>query len=514
VVKRLLEKPWESAGLKNNNPFGLSFIAEGVLDLIEVDNYVGYEEDRRIVLNEIVPLLIGEVKDAKEPLAVSGSVCIPPYPPSAYLTQLAFRVLKRCCTEGTANYKDVVRGVRAWARSEIHRQVALISTRSRIADPLQLAYAIILATSASADEQTSPEEKALTRAALKIFFDSQQPDGTWPPSQPLFHYPDVGNAQCFDYELLTQLLSCEQLQDELLQFLPRLQLAALQLRHASFDLGLTKAGSAVGWASGHHPQIEGPESWSTACVYHFVHALDRLVAEAIRRALFVELRTIYTAPVRVAKKKEDFAPYFLDANVKLGDSVLSLRETLRDKFVLPIDREKAAVANGGKLPPTTPMPAILFGPPGTSKTRLAKHISTFLGWPLLSVDPSYLVQDGLENLYARANRLFSMFAMVEQIVVFLDEFDEMGRDRTQTQELLSRLITTSMLPKLAAINEERKIVFLLATNYVANFDAAFSRGGRFDMILQVMPPTTDAKLAGDVPIIVEIEEAALLASSL
>src|SRR5262249_13726842 len=37
-------------------------------------------------------------------------------------------------------------------------------------------------------------------------------------------------------------------------------------------------------------------------------------------------------------------------------------------------------------------------------------------------------------------------------------------------------------------------VFLLATNYVSNFDAAFSRGGRFDMILQVMPPTAEAKL--------------------
>lgn len=325
VAKRLLEKPWKSAGLKDNNPFSLSFIVEGVLDLIEVDHYEGCEEDRGIILNEIVPILIGKVRDAKETLAVSGSVCIPPYPPSAYLTQLAFRVLKRCFANETEDYKDVVRGVRAWARSEIHRQVALISTRSRIADPLQLAYAIILAFSASADEQTSPEEKALTRAALKIFFDNQQPDGTWPPSQPLFHYPDVGNAQCFDYELLTELLSCEQLQDELLQFLPKLQMAALQLRHASFDLGVTKAGPAVGWASGHHPQIEGPKSWSTACVYHFVHALDRLVAEAIRRALFAELRTVYTAPLRVVKKPEDFAPYFLDANVTLGDNVLERR---------------------------------------------------------------------------------------------------------------------------------------------------------------------------------------------
>jgi hypothetical protein len=87
---------------------------------------------------------------------------------------------------------------------------------SRIADPLQLGYAIILAASVSADEQTSPEEKALIRRALKLFFEIQLEDGMWPPSQPLFHYPAVGNAQCFEYELLTQLLGCEPLQDELL----------------------------------------------------------------------------------------------------------------------------------------------------------------------------------------------------------------------------------------------------------------------------------------------------------
>jgi SpoVK/Ycf46/Vps4 family AAA+-type ATPase len=160
---------------------------------------------------------------------------------------------------------------------------------------------------------------------------------------------------------------------------------------------------------------------------------------------------------------------------------------------MPIEAEKAEIANGGRLRPTTPMSAILFGPPGTSKTELAKLIARFLGWPLLSVDPSYLVQDGLDRLYARANRLFSMLGMVEQVVVLLDEFDEMGRDRSQSSDLLSRFITTSMLPKLAAINKERKIVFLLATNYVSHFDAAFSRGGRFDMILQVMPPTAAAK---------------------
>jgi hypothetical protein len=141
------------------------------------------------------------------------------------------------------------------------------------------------------------------------------------------------------------------------------------------------------------------------------------------------------------------------------------------------------------------MSAIFFGPPGTSKTELARVISDYLKWPLLSVDPSYLVQEGLDRVQAMANKLFSMLTMVEQVVVLLDEFDELGRSRVENEDLLSRFITTAMLPKLAAINRERKIVFLLATNHVSGFDAAFSRPGRFDMLLQVMQPTLASKLA-------------------
>jgi SpoVK/Ycf46/Vps4 family AAA+-type ATPase len=87
-----------------------------------------------------------------------------------------------------------------------------------------------------------------------------------------------------------------------------------------------------------------------------------------------------------------------------------------------------------------------------------------------------------------------MLSAAEQLVVLFDEFDEMVRNRALTDELLSRFLTTAMLPKLARINKERRILFIVATNYIHTFDVAISRAGRFDLVLQMMPPLVSEKI--------------------
>lgn len=486
IADRLIKKPWESSKLEENNPFSVSFLVEAILVLQDAHpEYQNAEEHRNTLLKDAAPVL----KAALE----KGYVRIHPYPPSAFLTQLGYRALQKL---QPSDQEQITRDVHQWSRTEINQQIALISARSRNADPLNLAYAVILAASTAPDAQTSPQNKQIFLHALELVFENQNKDGTWPTSRPLFHYPGVGNAYCFEYELLAQLVSCRPLRADLLAYISRLAQAAYLLESTSFDLDIEKPGTALGWPSGHHPQIEGPESWSTASVFHFVHVFDGLVGEAIRRSIFENLDSVYTPPTSPKRPgKDEFAKQLLDADLNLNNGTkLSLRETIADEFVYPIAREVFEVENGGSLSDTTPMSAIFFGPPGTAKTRLAKDISDYLGWPLLSIDPSYLVQEGLDRIQALANRLFSMLATTEQVVVLLDEFDEMGRDRLRNHELLSRFITTAMLPKLVSINTQRKIVFLLATNFVSGFDAAFRRGGRFDMLIQVMPPNVEAKL--------------------
>jgi hypothetical protein len=88
-----------------------------------------------------------------------------------------------------------------------------------------------------------------------------------------------------------------------------------------------------------------------------------------------------------------------------------------------------------------------------------------------------------------------MLTYAERVVAFFDEIDELVRTRSKdTEEASSRFLTTSMLPRLHRLRESRRVVFLVATNHLEDFDVAISRPGRFDLVLPVMPPTADAKL--------------------
>lgn len=235
-------------------------------------------------------------------------------------------------------------------------------------------------------------------------------------------------------------------------------------------------------------------------MYHFIHRLDRLLAEAVRRVLFHHLDQPLppTLPGRV-KTFDDFAPApdFLDSRLDVPEAKgHSLRAFLWDKFVQPLSAQAGRIAEGGIFEKGTATSAIFFGPPGTSKTELSKKIAEFLGWPLLLVDPSLLLRKGMDGMQEEANKIFRMLEETERVVVLFDEFDELVRERgSANSEPFSRLLTTSMLPKLTSIHKRRTVVFIIATNHVGEFDLAIRRRGRFDRVVQVMPPTYEAKMA-------------------
>lgn len=483
LAANLLKSDWSSAGLKKDNAFTTAFILECATFLEEQAGGLG----SFAIDADLAPLIEKATNILKKSLEKDGGARIEEYPPTAYLTQLVARTL----TRRESLSPDDAERVCHWAEQEIVRQVALHGAASKAFDAYQLIYSAILLVSHAPDASVTPDQVAFVNLALAMFFRQQLPDGTWPRSRPLFHYPSVGSAYCFEFELLVQLLAAFQARRQearLLDYLPNLRLATNSLAQTFFRLDE----KTRGWSSGHHPQLAGPESWSTASVFHFAHGFDRLLAEAVRQVLFTYVRAPYTPPTSRSSGK--FAPHFLDSKITVDGHDVSLRETVENKFVTPLAKHAEAVRDGVPLPKDVATSAILFGPPGTSKTSLAEEIAGYLGWPALLIDPSHLVRRGMDMMQAEANELFRMLAQTEQVVVLLDEFDEMVRERETEPEALSRFMTTAMLPKLISINKVRRLVFIVATNHIERFDAAIRRPGRFDAILQILPPTPDEKL--------------------
>jgi hypothetical protein len=479
LTDNLLIAKRESAGLENT-AFTNAFVLEAIASLCS--RGATLSNGQKADVRKWEATLKRSLNNHKH----RGAVAIEVYPPTAYVTQLVVRTL-------TPNLLDekMRAAVRLWSVGEINRQIGLFASAEKSADAYALIYSTVLLGNLSSSEESTPEEARLERAAIKLFFDRQLDDGTWPASRPLFHYPKAGNAYCFEYEMLVQLLKTESLQPILLDHIDKLGKAAATLKNRAFRF----ESGALAWASGHHPQNPGPESWSTASVYHFLYQLDRLLAEAVRQSIFAYLDQLYNKPTAPKAAVADFLPPsdFLDSTLWDGNKSLRLSDELI-KFVEPIANGAKAIRATGSLPAGTKMSAIFFGPPGTSKTDLAKKTADFLGWPHLSIDPSHLVKYGMDRVQAEANTVFSMLAASEEIVVLLDEFDEMVRERSSSDsEVLSRFLTTAMLPKLSLINKRRSIVFILATNHIEEFDFAISRMGRFDRIFQIMPPTAKEK---------------------
>ena len=177
---------------------------------------------------------------------------------------------------------------------------------------------------------------------------------------------------------------------------------------------------------------------------------------------------------------------FLDSTVNVKGKSRSLKQFLFERI-----REASCPTKPTKLQTAASLgkelrylPSFLV-PPAHPRPSCQKRLLDFLGWPLLAIDPSHLLRNGMDGIQAEANAIFRMLEETERVVVLFDEFDEFVRERGSSDaEQFSRLLTTAMLPKLASIHKRRTLVFIIATNNIQQFDLAIQRPGRFDRVVQ------------------------------
>lgn len=491
VDRIVVKRPWKSAGLKGDNAFTVAFLLELVGALRDVGATLTDEqlEICRMKLRTLVRL----VQRGRGRISIRDEV------PNSYLTDLATRVVRSWTRRWTAEGNPLIdrkleEDIWKGAVASINTEMALLAADPSGADPFEIGYSVLLAVEFAGD-WTRPEHRRLLGDALAAFFRMQHPDGSWPRSRRLFSYPEYGDAYCYEFEFLARLLRAFSVgdgnlnQNALLPHLPALQRSVTRLTREAVAL----PNGGYGWASGHHRHLVYPESWSTASVFDVCDLIDRLVTDTITTTILQYLEQ--TRPMSNASPdKADFEDILDSTICELDGTKSSLKQVLRDRLLDPILGQAASLREGKPLAEGTALSAILYGPPGTSKTSYASAIARYLGWDEVVVDPSHVLRSGFEAIHAEINTIFRMLNSAERVVAFFDEIDELVRDRAHSSAELSRFLTTSMLPRIVKLRNSKKLVFLVATNHIEDFDPAFTRPGRFDLVLPVMPPSATAKL--------------------
>jgi hypothetical protein len=330
---------WTSAGLPHDNPFTVSFLLDAIYILGSLEDL---SEERKAKVKS-------KIDGLENQLEKNGGLAIQEYDPTAFLTYKAIRVLGKWREPSSA----AVEKVREWTWAHLAHESMLIASRSPDADVFELAYSVLTASAAARLNEMSPRERWLLHFAVEQFFESQRvEDGTWLRSRPLFLYPHLGYAYCFDYELLVGVLSDTQLTPIIFERLKELCKAALTLDDRRFPLSPNPGGAepVYGWSSGHHGRKRRAESWATASVFHFCLELNRLVSEAIRRDVFDYAGAPY-APRRESVPAFTRLPAtFLDSTVHRGEARRLLKKILEERFVGPLVAARDHVRRGGPLP--------------------------------------------------------------------------------------------------------------------------------------------------------------------
>lgn len=398
-----------------------------------------------------------------------------------------------------------------WAKSQLAYQAALHSSGSLAQDTDQLAWTTaILLRFLPPEDLLATAQRDLLKFALSTIFSKQGDKGTWRRGAPLFFYSEGGNAYCYVFETFAELLGStlhqprlrlgDWLRPHLIHLGRLLEFAyetAIPVKLRGSDEFMPTATDGFGWASGHRIGSTGaPEGWATASVFEYAQNLRVLVGGWAREASLAALN-------RSARRSNEPSEKHRKQLISRGnshrerDSELSVGADLATSFVHPILSQTHTVE---RLDPDQPLirknsavSAILYGPPGTSKTTLVELVAESLGWDFVEIPASAFVAEGLSEVQRTADRIFRHLLEVNRAVVLFDEIDELVRDREGAADAFGRFMTTSMLPKLAELWKQRKLIFFVATNHIEYFDAAITRAQRFDMLLFVPPTAFDPK---------------------
>ncbi len=181
----------------------------------------------------------------------------------------------------------------------------------------------------------------------------------------------------------------------------------------------------------------------------------------------------------------------VQSNITFDDiaGIELIKEELQE-VVEFLNKPKKYLKYGVKLP----RGVLLVGPPGVGKTLIAKAVAGEANVPFFYQSGASFVHIYVGMGAKRVRELFSKAKAHAPSIIFIDEIDAIGKERSGKSNDEREATLNELLTQMDGFEEDNGIIVIAATNKIEVLDEALLRAGRFDRRVFIgLPNVQDRK---------------------
>jgi transitional endoplasmic reticulum ATPase len=168
-----------------------------------------------------------------------------------------------------------------------------------------------------------------------------------------------------------------------------------------------------------------------------------------------------------------------------------VKQDLRLKMIYPFQHaelaEKFGIRPGGGV--------LMFGPPGTGKTMLAKATAGEIDATFFNISPADMLSKWVGEAEQNIKKLFDAAAAEPRSIIFIDEIEALVPARRDEGSSVMQRVVPQLLQEVEGFGKKagRPLLLMGATNVPWQLDPAILRPGRFDEKIFIPLPDLAAR---------------------
>merc|ERR1719265_2859318 len=163
---------------------------------------------------------------------------------------------------------------------------------------------------------------------------------------------------------------------------------------------------------------------------------------------------------------------------------------IREMIELPL-RHPALFKTLGVKPPRG---VLLYGPPGSGKTLLARAVANETGAFFFLINGPECMSKMAGESEANLRRAFEEAEKNAPSIIFIDEIDSVAPKRDKSSGEVEKRVVSQLLTLMDGMKGRSNVVVIGATNRPNTIDTALRRFGRFDRELDIGVPDDNGRL--------------------